>query len=49
LKQKQEKDRGIPKQPAGGAAPSGGGKNGKRDLRSSEGRVGAAMQEWEKK
>lgn len=50
LKQKQDKDKAIPKTPAGGAAPgAAGAKAGaKRDLKTSEGRVAAAREEWAK-
>jgi len=49
LKTKQDKDKIIPRTPAGGAPPAAGAKaNGKRDLRTSEGRVNAALQEFNK-
>lgn len=50
LKQKLEKDKNIPKIPAGGAAASQtkAATAGKRDLKTSEGRTEAARAEWEK-
>lgn len=50
LKQKLDKDKTIPKVPAGGAAASETkqGVPAKRDLRTSEGRIAAAEQEWKK-
>lgn len=50
LKAKIEKDKGIPKVPAGGAAASRtqAAAVGKRDLKTSEGRQAAAQAEWDK-
>lgn len=48
LKAKLEKDKGIPKVPAGGAAPSKTAAPAKRDLTTSEGRTAAAKAEWDK-
>lgn len=50
LKAKLEKDKGIPKVPAGGAAASRtqAAAVGKRDLKTSEGRIAAAEAEWKK-
>lgn len=49
LKQKIKKDKTIPKVPAGGAGPALKTKpEAKRDLSTSEGRLAAAKDEWEK-
>jgi hypothetical protein len=48
LKAKQEKYKGLPRQPAGGAPPSKAATTDgkKRDLATSEGRIAAANEEW---
>lgn len=50
LKAKIDKDKTIPKVPAGGAAAAETkkGTGAKRDLKTSEGRVAAAQEEWKK-
>jgi hypothetical protein len=49
LKQKIEKDKTTPKVPAGGAGPAPKSKTPeKRDLKTSEGRLAAANEEWDK-